>query len=180
MPRRYPPIVRAVRTREALNALQLRLDSFGDLPRRNGFQLFKQGAVTEVSSVADHLVSATVTGSAAQPHTVTLFLTRGDWTARCTCRARIDCEHAYAAGQAWIAKVEAGRPDGRDPAQIDPTATARRDATLPPAGDRALEAELGRWLRKPEKGQALGFGVRPSSWSSLGRVAPSGSGMIRR
>ncbi len=147
MPRRYPPTVRAVRTREALSALQLRLDAFGDLPRRNGFQLFKQGAVTEVSSVADHLVSATVIGATPKPLTVTLFLTRGDWTTRCTCRAHSDCAHAYAAGQAWLAAVESGQPDGRDPNQIEPTAAARRAATLPPAGDRALEAELGRWLR---------------------------------
>ncbi|WP_221031464.1 DEAD/DEAH box helicase [Actomonas aquatica] len=147
MPRRHPPIVRAVRTHEALNALRLRLDSFSEVPRRNGFQLFKQGAVTEVSSVADHLVSATVIGATPKPLTVTLFLTRGDWTTRCTCRATSDCAHAYAAGQAWIAAVEAGQPDGRDPNQIVPTDAARRAAALPPAGDRALEAELGRWLR---------------------------------
>ena len=144
-PRRNQPHVRAVRTPEAINALRLCLDSVAEGARERGFELFKQGAVISAASAADHMVSATVQDDKA--NTVTLFLTRGAWAMRCTCPARADCKHVYAAGQAWIAAVEAGQPDGRDPASIVPTADSKRAAILPPAGDRALDAELGRWLR---------------------------------
>ncbi|MCF3651497.1 DEAD/DEAH box helicase [Synoicihabitans lomoniglobus] len=151
-PRRNQIHVRAVRTPEAILALRLRLDSFPEEAREDGFDYFKDGAVRSVASAADHLVSATVAHDT--PRTVTLFFTRGDWSTRCTCRAHKDCKHAYAAGQAWIAAVEAGQPDGRDPAEIVPTTESKLAAKLQPAGDRALDAELGRWLRAlPESTQ---------------------------
>ncbi|MCX6937345.1 MAG: hypothetical protein NTU80_05520 [Verrucomicrobia bacterium] len=106
--RSRPPAVRSVRTPEALDALRARLDLYAPASRQGGRDLFQQGAVAAVWSEADHHCKAEVNDNVR--HTLTLFYTRGDWTSRCSCPIASDCKHAYAAGLAWIAAVEAGRP----------------------------------------------------------------------
>ena len=141
-PRPRPPIVRSVRTPEALDALRLWLDSFDSGTRLRGQAYFKDGAVAAVWSEADHLVKAEVTGD--QRYALTLFLTRGEWSSRCSCPVGSKCKHAHAAGLAWIAAVESGARDGRDPAEILPVGESAPAGTV---SERALETELAGWLR---------------------------------
>ncbi len=152
--RSRPPVVRSVRTPEALDALRARLDLYAPSSRQSGRDLFQQSAVAAVWSEADHLVKAEVTDNAR--HSLTLFYTRGDWTSRCSCPITSDCKHAYAAGLAWIAAVEAGRPDGRDPAEA--ARLAVQSAHFPPSAlparpapprhpDLVRDDGLADWLR---------------------------------
>lgn len=115
-PRFRAPVVRTVRTPEAIDALRARLDLFDPSARQSGRDYFQGGAVLRVWSEADHHVKAEVEGGAR--YGLTLFYTRGDWTARCSCAVGVGCKHAYAASLAWIASSEAGARDGRDPASL--------------------------------------------------------------
>ena len=102
---------------------------------------------------------------------VTLYNTRGAWTARCTCAVGIDCKHAYAAGLAWIANVRAGVPDGRNPAEAAalashpvrfpprPSAIASFSESPAPSPESALEHEIGRWLRALPEPEAASAGA---------------------
>ncbi len=154
-PRPRPSAVRAVRTPEAMDALLSWLDDCDPGARQRGRDYFQSGAVRKVWSDADHLVKAEVQGGSR--YSVTLYLTRGAWTSRCTCPVGLDCKHAYATALAWRATVAAGTPDGRDPAEVaalalrplalsaPPPAEAPPPASAPaPAG---LEQEIARWLR---------------------------------
>ena len=142
-----PSVVRTVRTPEALDALRGWLDDFDGGARQRGRDYYQNGAVRKIWSDADHLVKAEVAGG--QLYHVTLFNTRGAWTSRCTCPLGQDCKHAYAAGLAWIAAVEAGVRDGRDPVEAAALAVRPVDfsAVSPPIPNRALEQEIARWLR---------------------------------
>ncbi len=142
-PRSRSSAVRSVRTPEAIEALHLWLDSCEPGTRLSGRATFDQRAVSAVWSAADHLVRAEVK-EGERRHDLTLFLTRGEWSSRCNCSAGTNCKHAYAAGLAWIAAVESGARDGRDPADAVPIADAPSAAS---AGGRALEHELAGWLR---------------------------------
>src|SRR3954470_2677120 len=143
-PRSRPPIMRSVRTPEALDAMRVWMDSFDSGTRLRGEAYYNDGTVKAVWSEADHLVKAEVVGG--EPYALTMFLTRGEWSSRCGCDIRVKCKHAYAAGRAWIAAVESGARDGRDPTAILP---AGESATQPTgtATERALESELAGWLR---------------------------------
>ena len=153
MPRRYSqPAVRTVRTPEAIAKLVARLDSFDAGTRNRGSNYFKKGAVAAVWSEADHLVKATVDGT--ERYTLTWFYAREDWSCRCSCPVGIDCKHAYAAGFAWIAAVESGARDGRDPGDAQSSAIAAVPSRVSTSAEHALESELGRWLRAlPDPGE---------------------------
>lgn len=147
-PRYRSPVVRSVRTPEAIDALRARLDEFEPAARQRGRDYYQSRAVLKVWSEADHHVKAEVEGGAR--YYVTLFYTRGEWTTRCSCPIGVDCKHAYASGLAWIASVEAGARDGRDPGEA--AALAAQSALFPspepaPAREQALENEIAGWLR---------------------------------
>ena len=147
-PRFRAPVVRTVRTPEAIDALRARLDLFDAAARQSGRDYFQSGAVLRVWSEADHHVKAEVEGGSR--YALTLFYTRGDWTTRCSCAVGVECKHAYAAGLAWIASSESGARDGRDPGSLV-AAVSPSPLFIPadPAAvrDRTLENELAGWIR---------------------------------
>jgi len=161
-----PTVVRSVRTPEAVATLRLRLDEFTPAARQRGRDLFQAGSVLSVRSAADHYFNAEVKDETVLG--LTFFYTRGAWTCRCSCPVGENCKHAYATGLAWIADVEGGTRDGRDPGEAATTSLA---AALP-ANDaasvqaRALETELSSWLRalpSPEEAAA----ARPDPLAGL-------------
>lgn len=117
------PVLRAVRTPEALSALRRWLDLLPGRVRERGEEYYRGGRVEAVRSGADHFCEARVRGG--ERYAVTLFFTRGSWSSTCTCPVGADCKHAYAAGVAWLAQVASGEPDGADPA-LAAAAAARR------------------------------------------------------
>ena len=161
------PIVRSVRTPEAIDTLRVRLDSFAATTRQRGRDCFKAGAVTSVSSAADHLVNAKVNDE--KTCAVTWFLTRGEWTCRCSCSAGPDCKHAYATGLAWISSVESGARDGRDPGDILPVIGPFWGATVVPStgAERALETELADWLRALPSAEEKAFAEKSGPFAGL-------------
>jgi superfamily II DNA or RNA helicase len=122
------------------------LESFDAATRQRGRELFKKGAVTNVWSEADHLVKAELTDD--YRYALTFFLTRGEWSSRCSCSTTARCKHSHAAGLAWIHNVESGARDGRDPgdAPIVPK-TVAAPPTASSVASAALETELAGWLR---------------------------------
>ena len=170
-PRSRPPIVRSVRTPEAINALRTRLDEFEPAQRQRGQDAFRAEAVRRVWCDADHYFKGEVADGDAT-HTATLFYNRGDWSTRCSCTIGMGCRHAYAAGLTWIASVEAGARDGRDPEEA---AALARAAHLPPIAlradrERAIERELAPWLRAlpaPEEAHATAAAGLDSPLSEL-------------
>ncbi len=161
-----PPVVRSVRTPEAVAALRAKLDTFDAGARQRGRDLYQAGAVKSARSAADHYFNAEVQGG--QLYGLTFFYNRGAWTCRCSCPVGEDCKHAYATGLFWIADVEGGARDGRDPGD----AVAQAIAAIVPSSDpaavraRALESELAGWLRalpSPEEAAA----ARPEPLAGL-------------
>jgi superfamily II DNA or RNA helicase len=114
-----PPVVRSVKKPESLLALRGWLATFNELTRERGETYYKTGQVKRVGSDADHYVEAAVQGE--ELYSVTLFLTRGIWSSKCSCPVRIDCKHAYAAGRAWLDTASSGGHDGADPTIISAT-----------------------------------------------------------
>lgn len=135
--------MRSVRTPKALAAMASWLESFDAATRQRGRELFNKGGVTNLWSEADHLVKAELTDD--YRYALTFFLTRGDWSSRCSCNAA-NCKHAYAAGLAWIHNVESGTRDGRDPGDT-PVAPKPSASAAAPAANPALDAELDGWIR---------------------------------
>ncbi len=178
-----PPIIRAVKTPEALTALRAWLDTLGADARRRGEAYFTEGRVSRLRGDADHYFEATVNGS--EPYTTTLFLTRGKWSSKCTCAVGLACKHAYAAGRAWIAAVESGLPDGADPV-LAAAAAARpvsfvpvvRPAPPPPAGRTSfpekwsplLAQKLGRPLTDDESHQLVALAAVFAEFQQTQRV----------
>src|SRR5688572_12016345 len=150
------PAVRSVRTPQALTALRGWLGTFPLPKREEGGDYYRRKAVKEVWSEADHLVKAEL-DIGSEVLGITLFLTRGAWTSRCSCPVLDRCEHVYAAGLAWLAAVEAGQLDGRRPTvpllPADREAVAKKPAPPPaaaapaPADQPALSPGLAAWLR---------------------------------
>ncbi|MET0262632.1 MAG: DEAD/DEAH box helicase [Rariglobus sp.] len=161
-PRPRPPIVRSVRTPEAIQAMRVWLESFNPAKSQQGQTYFEKGYVSAVRADADHLVKAEV--NAEERCSVTLFLTRGDWTSRCTCSAPLACKHAYAAGVAWIASVESGGRDGRDPGDATPVVDPAANAS---AEERALEQELAGWLRALPSAEEKASAKNPDLFAGL-------------
>ncbi|HEX2861883.1 MAG TPA: DEAD/DEAH box helicase [Lacunisphaera sp.] len=140
------PSVRSVRTPPALTALRGWLGTFPAETREMGGELYRRKAVREVWSEADHLVKAEIdVGSEIRP--ITLFLTRGAWTSRCSCPVLDRCEHVHAAGLAWLAAVESGQLDGRRPSipLLPAERVAPAASSLPAAAGG--ETSLAAWLR---------------------------------
>jgi superfamily II DNA or RNA helicase len=149
-PKPRQPSVRTVRTPPALTALRGWLGTFPAEKREEGGDYYRRKAVKEVWSEADHLVKAEV-DIGGEVLAITLFLTRGTWTSRCSCPVLHQCEHVYATGLAWLAAVESGQLDGRRPSI--PLLPAERIAgdkpaiPVAPAGETALSPGLAAWLR---------------------------------
>jgi len=95
------PVLRTVKTPEALAALRSWLGGVEEETRERGEEYFANKQVQEVWADADHYFEAVVVGSEA--YSVTLFLTRGKWNSKCSCEVRTDCKHAVAASLAWLA-----------------------------------------------------------------------------
>src|SRR6187551_2039835 len=149
-PNSRQPSVRSVRTPAALTALRGWLGTFPAEKREEGGDYYRKKAVKEVWSEADHLVKASL-DIGSEMLAITLFLTRGAWTSRCSCPVLNRCEHVYAAGLAWLAAVESGQLDGRRPSI--PLLPADRAPGTAPAipvavtGEAAVPASLAAWLR---------------------------------
>ncbi|MFA6288540.1 MAG: DEAD/DEAH box helicase [Opitutaceae bacterium] len=163
-PRNRQPIVRSVRTPEAIESLRLWLESFDSGTRKRGLDYYKGRAVESVSSGADHLVNAKVMGG--ERYALTLFFTRGVWTSRCSCPVGSNCKHAYAAGLAWIASVESGARDGRNPDDIVPVASTLF-ASPATVSERALETELAGWLRALPSAEERAFAEKAGPFAGL-------------
>ncbi len=118
MAKTRPSIVRSVQTPEALAALHAWLGHLRSNARERGASYFAEKHVQKVWAGADHYVEARVQG--AELYRVTLFLTRGKWSSRCSCPRNGDCKHVFAAGLAWIADVELQASGGAPPANVPP------------------------------------------------------------
>ena len=141
------PSVRSVRTPPALTALRGWLGTFPAEQREAGGEYYRRKAVKAAWSEADHLVKADL-DIGSEVLAVTLFLTRGAWTSRCSCPVLDRCEHVYAAGLAWLAAVEAGQLDGRRPTM--PLLPADRVAAAKPGTPVVTphpSSGLAAWLR---------------------------------
>jgi len=168
-----PPVVRSVRTLEALAALDAWLATLDPATRRRGLAYYEEGRVIAAWAEADHYIEADVEGQ--ETYGVTLFLTRGQWSSRCTCPMESDCKHAVAAGLTWIAKQGADygaeyRPTSDIAEALDdddfppglPSVSARPNAALAGKKDSfreqwspVLAEKLGRPLTDAE-GRRLG------------------------
>jgi superfamily II DNA or RNA helicase len=113
-----PPVMRSVKTPEALAVLRSWIGTLPERTRERGQACVANRQVERVWAAADHFVEAVVKDD--ESYTVTLFFTRGQWSSKCTCDTRINCKHACAAGMKWLADVEAGVMDGADPAGNTP------------------------------------------------------------
>jgi hypothetical protein len=152
MARLRPPHVRSVQTPEALAALRSWLEAFPSSARERGGALVAQRRVEKVWAAADHYVEAKVAGE--EPQSVTLFLTLGKWSSRCSCDGRTHCPHTFAAGASWIAEVgraPAGAPgDGRavEPAPSAPVAVEPANPPDPALTKSEFQEKWSRVLAK--------------------------------
>jgi superfamily II DNA or RNA helicase len=106
--RDYAPGLRSVQTPSALATLQTWLDALPTHVRKLGEEFFAAGQVKSAWADADHFVHALVADAASPSgHALNLFLTRNQWSSQCACEIGRNCEHAHAAGLAWIADTEA-------------------------------------------------------------------------
>ncbi|MBL9201284.1 MAG: DEAD/DEAH box helicase [Opitutaceae bacterium] len=161
MPKPRPIAVRSVQTPEALAALRAWLAELPEHGRDRGRAYFESKQVRRVWAGADHYVEARVLGS--ELYGVTLFLTRGRWSSRCSCPRKADCKHAYAAGVAWIAEVESPAPVGVAPAAAEPSPAP--GAAAPPAKPVFVE----KW--GPVLAKKLGRVLTPAELNLLGNLA---------
>ena len=137
-----PPVIRSVRTPEALAALDVWLGMFDPATRRRGRTYHEEGRVISVRADADHYIEAEVEGR-KEEYLVTLFLTRGRWSSTCSCPMGGDCKHVVAAGLMWIANQGA---DYEVPESLHPDALEALDEDdLPPPPD------TGRPKAKPDR-----------------------------
>ncbi len=157
MPRVRPPHVRSVQTPEALTALGAWLATWPEPVRKRGDAAVAAGQVKKVWAGADHYVEAQVVDE--ELFGVTLFLTLGKWSSRCSCEQRGNCPHAYAAALVWLAEANTRpgtigiRPDASGEAEAAPPVAPPPPLTLP-APSRAAFREhwtpvLGRKLGRP-------------------------------
>ncbi len=100
--RARPTIVRSVQTPEALAALRLWLEELSTEAKERGQELFAKKQVLRIWAAADHYIEAKVND--AELGGVTMFLTRGKWSSRCSCELKANCEHVGATALAWIAE----------------------------------------------------------------------------
>ena len=155
-----PPIGFAVRAPEALRSLEAWLGTLEANTRSRGQIYFEQGRVVAAWTGADHFVEAEVKGE--ELYNVTLFFTRGKWSARCSCPVGTGCKHAAATGLAWVAhqgadfetEVIASPPLVESPVlKSKPAAPASKAETKISFRDRwtpILAEKLGRRLTDEE------------------------------
>jgi len=156
------PIMRSVRKPDALASLRTWLATFNDAARNQGEQFFTKGQVKDVWANADHYVEAIVADE--ESYAVTMFLTRGQWSSRCTCSVRVNCKHVYAAGRAWLAHVEMGALDGVDPLAIStdappPEPVKKSELSFQQQWAPVIASKLGRSLSKAEHEHLAGLGA---------------------
>ncbi len=108
MPRVRPPHVRSVQTPDALIALRTWLAGLPEEIRQRSEALVAAGRVRKVWAGADHYVEGQVSDD--ELFGVTLFLTLGKWTSRCSCDRRGLCPHAGATALAWLDAAQSGPP----------------------------------------------------------------------
>ncbi|MSU24234.1 MAG: DEAD/DEAH box helicase [Opitutus sp.] len=153
-------VIRSVKTPESLATLRAWLAAFDETLRKRGKSSYETGQVTALRGNADHFVEADVLDE--EPLRITLFLTRGKWSSRCTCQRTPDCKHVYAAGLAWLAAAETESstpdPDARPAAPSAPAQSSAPAVIAPPPGKipfreqwtPVLAAKLGRPLTEAE------------------------------
>lgn len=151
------PVVRSVRTPDALTALRAWLATFGETARERGAVYHADGRVQSIRAAADHYVEARVQGQTT--YATTLFYTRERWSSVCSCPVRENCKHAYAAGLAWLDEVRKGSSDGVDPTSISPHAPLpdvpeKNSLTFRQQWTPVISSKLGRLLNAAE-GRAL-------------------------
>ena len=166
--RARPPVVRSVQTPDALTALRSWLDAFEPKTRKLGESTFTTKQVQKIGTQADHYIEAIV-AEEAEKFSVTLFLTRGQWTAKCACELRKDCRHIYGAGLAWLAEANAGSPASTDAAS---TATAKLPAGAKSAAPTApLNRHTFRVQWSPILAEKLGRALTEGEGRQLGNLA---------
>ncbi|WP_414662473.1 SNF2-related protein [Horticoccus sp. 23ND18S-11] len=172
-PRARPPIVRSVQTPEALGALRTWLGNLPTSVRERGEAYYANKQVEKVWAGADHYVEAKIGGE--EPFGVTLFLTLGKWSSRCSCPRRENCSHAYAAGKAWFDEVDTKaatgntRPENGD-ASADAMAVAIAPAPRPTfAAPPAKAAFREQWT--PVLAKKLGRALTVAEGNQLENLA---------
>jgi superfamily II DNA or RNA helicase len=166
--RARPPVIRSVQTPDALASLRAWLDAFEPKTRKLGESTFATKLVKKIGTQADHYVEATVSED-EETFPVTLFLTRGQWTAKCACDLRKDCRHIYAAGLAWLADVEAGAPTGADPIGTPSTAAPIPVAPLVPAAPVNRHTFRVQW--SPVLAEKIGRPLTEGEGRTVGNLA---------
>lgn len=129
-----------VRSPQALIELERWLATFPPSIRQRGNQYHRSGQVTSLGTATDHFVDATVQGG--ELYTVTLFLTRGKWSSKCSCPVGSNCKHVVAAGLAWL------ESDGSDYGDEEDFDEDEVDVTFPPPYVRPFQS-----LAKPAPAQ---------------------------
>ena len=145
------PIMRSVKTPEALRALRVWVDDLDPTTRERGETYYANLQVEDVWADADHYVEARVTGQ--ETYSVKLFFTRGKWDSRCTCDVKVNCRHACAAALAWLTDIDV--PVSLDDPTPAPTTaksarTAQKKTSFRNLWTPVLVEKLGRSLTEPE------------------------------
>jgi len=171
------PVVRSVRTPEALAALGEWLDTLAPTSRSRGRIYQEEGRVLSVRAEADHFVEAEVEGRENE-YLVTLFLTRGRWSSTCTCPMGLDCKHVVAASLMWIANQGV---DYASPVPLPRDAIVRGDdddfpppvpAVVPPVPGpptRSHSSFRGQWA--PILAKKLGRPLTDAEGRRLGQLS---------
>ena len=136
------PAIPGNRTPDALKNLTA---WFRGLPRhatKAGAEFKRMGQVGDPNGTIEHLVNARV-GVPGNDFDVTLFCTRGQWSAACGCDQGPICGHSAALALVWLDR-NAGAQAGADSAPAEkPRAFAEVHAPI-------IEGKLGRPLRQDE------------------------------
>lgn len=145
------PIMRSVKTPDALRALREWVDLLDPTTRELGETLYGNLQVEDVWADADHYVEARVNDDEVYP--VKLFFTRGKWDSRCNCDVRVSCKHGCASALAWLADIDVPI-NVDDPLPAPSTAksarTAQKKTSFRNQWTPVLVEKLGRPLTEGE------------------------------
>ena len=150
------PLIRSVKTPEALAALRTWLATFDEHTQDRGRKYWKDGKVADIWADADHFVEALVRGQAM--YEVALFYTRGKWTGQCSCPVAVTCKHVQAAGLAWLAGA-------------DESATAGAALPEPPTRKPVARHKSFREQWSPVIAEKLGRPLTAAEGDQLGQLA---------
>ncbi len=147
------PIMRSVKTPDALRALRAWIDELDPTTRERGETYYANLQVEDVWADADHYVEARVTGS--ELYSVKLFYTRGRWDSRCSCPVKVSCKHGCAAALAWLADIDVpvsleDPAPAPAPATAKSARTAQKKTTFRHQWEPVLAEKLGRPLTETE------------------------------